>query len=189
MSAAPYSALAELLAQVTPHVSPAELHGHLLGYLCAGIELDDATWLKAAAELLDQPQDAWPEALGMAMKGLRAMSAKELGEGEMAVVVLLPGDDMPLIERTRAMGQWCQGFLAGFGLAGASLSLSEDAQEVLTDLAAIAQIGSEESDTDEAEGDYMEVQEYLRVAPLLLFSEARRQLRQAQADSSQKTLH
>ncbi|MCJ8168274.1 UPF0149 family protein [Atopomonas sediminilitoris] len=189
MSAAPYSALADLLGQVTPHVSPAELHGHLLGYLCAGVELDDATWLGAAAELLTQPQGVWPEALGMALKGLRAMSAKELGDGEMAVVVLLPGDDMPLVERSRALGQWCQGFLAGFGLAGASLSLSEDAQEVLTDLAAIAQIAGEANDSDEAEGDYMEVQEYLRVAPLLLFSEARRSLRQAQSDSAKNTLH
>jgi hypothetical protein len=42
---------------------------------------------------------------------------------------------------------------------------------VLQDLAAIAQVQSALEESEDGESDYMEVMEYLRVAPLLLFSE------------------
>ncbi|MNT97433.1 hypothetical protein D3C72_2397580 [compost metagenome] len=42
---------------------------------------------------------------------------------------------------------------------------------MLQDLASIAQVQSALEDSDDGENDYMEVMEYLRVAPLLLFAE------------------
>ncbi len=50
-------------------------------------------------------------------------------------------------------------------------SLSGEAEEVLQDMAAIAQVGGQLEDCEDGEADYMEVMEYLRVAPLLLFAE------------------
>ena len=82
---------------------------------------------------------------------------------------------MPLLirrmKRTEALGQWCQGFLHGFGVNAGGLELSTDAKEVLQDLAAISQVQDALEESEDGEADYMEVQEYLRVAPLLLFSE------------------
>ena len=43
--------------------------------------------------------------------------------------------------------------------------------EVLQDLSAIAQVQSALEESEDGENDYMEVMEYLRVAPLLLFTE------------------
>ncbi len=65
----------------------------------------------------------------------------------------------------------CQGFLAGFGLTYRANALSVEATEVLQDLAAIAQVQDALEESDDGESDYMEVMEYLRVAPLLLFTE------------------
>ncbi|MCY1558840.1 hypothetical protein D9M68_958120 [compost metagenome] len=87
------------------------------------------------------------------------------------MVLLLPSDDAPLRERAAALGQWCQGFLGGFGLTARDSALSAEAMEVLQDLSAIAQVQNALEESEDGENDYMEVMEYLRVALLLLFSE------------------
>lgn len=138
-------------------VSPAELHGHLLGRVCAGAGFDEAAWQHAAAELLG---GAPGERLKAALSGL-------------------PDDETPLAQRTEALGQWCQGFLAGFGLTAREGSLTGEAEEVLQDMAAIAQVQGQLEDSEDGETDYMEVMEYLRVAPLLLFAECGKPLEPA----------
>ncbi|MDH4563087.1 YecA family protein [Pseudomonas sp. BN411] len=167
-SNSPYNAFAALLTTSGQPVSPAELHGMLLGRSCAGAGFEPEPWLVDAEELLGSaPQDS----LRQALIGLQEMVKSELTGTEMAVVLLLPSDDAPLAERAAALGQWCQGFLGGFGLTAREGALSGEAVEVLQDLASIAQVQSALEDSDDGESDYMEVMEYLRVAPLLLFAE------------------
>ena len=168
LPASAYSAFAALLANAGQAVSPAELHGLLVGRTCAGAGFDADLWLAAAAELLDVAAD---ERLRQALLGLQAMLKGELEGGELSLVLLLPTDEAPLAERARALGQWCQGFLAGFGLTAREGQLSAEANEVLQDLAAIARIEESLEESEDAENDYMEVMEYLRVAPLLLLGE------------------
>ena len=98
----------------------------------------------------------------------------ELTGADITVVLLLPTDDAPLAERAAALGEWCQGFLSGFGLTRRAYALSDEANEVLRDLAAIAQVQDALEESEDGESDYMEVMEYLRVAPLLLFSETKK---------------
>lgn len=167
-SSSPYTAFAALLANSGHPVSPAELHGLLLGRSCAGAGFDIDAWLVDAAELLGAaPQDNVRQAL----LGLQEMVKGELCGDDVTVVLLLPSDDAPLGERAAAIGQWCQGFLGGFGLTARESALSAEAMEVLQDLSAIAQVQNALEESEDGENDYMEVMEYLRVAPLLLFSE------------------
>lgn len=167
----PYQAFVTLLTANGHSVSPAELHGHLLGRSCAGAGFDADAWLVEAAELLaGEPQDNVRNAL----IGLQEMVKGELTSDDMTVVLLLPTDDAPLTERAAALGQWCQGFLSGFGLTRRAYSLSDEANEVLRDLAAIAQVQDALEESEDGESDYMEVMEYLRVAPLLLFTETKK---------------
>ncbi|ANI63106.1 uncharacterized protein YgfB (UPF0149 family) [Pseudomonas sp. PvR086] len=167
----PYQAFATLLSTSGHPVSPAELHGLLLGRSCAGAGFDADSWLADAAELLEgEPQDNVRNAL----IGLQEMVKGELTSDDMTVVLLLPSDDAPLTERAAALGQWCQGFLTGFGLTRREYALSAEATEVLQDLAAISQVQDALEESDDGESDYMEVMEYLRVAPLLLFTETKK---------------
>ncbi len=167
-SNSPYSAFAALLTTAGHPVSPAELHGFLLGRSCAGAGFDPEPWLTDVQEVLgDAPQDNVRQAL----IGLQEMVKSELSSDDFTVVLLLPGDEAPLEERALALGQWCEGFLSGFGLTAGDSALSTEAIEVLQDLAAIAQVQSALEDSEDGESDYMEVMEYLRVAPLLLFGE------------------
>ena len=168
----PYQAFATLLNSSGHSVSPAELHGLLLGRSCAGAGFEADGWLVDAAELLEnEPQDNVRNAL----IGLQQMVKGELTGDDVTVVLLLPTDDAPLTERAAALGLWCQGFLSGFGLnCRDSSTLSTEANEVLQDLAAISQVQDALEESDDGESDYMEVMEYVRIAPLLLFSETRK---------------
>ncbi|QBF24214.1 YecA family protein [Pseudomonas tructae] len=164
----PYTAFATLLSSNGHPVSPAELHGLLLGRSCAGAGFDAEGWLADAAGLLEsEPADNVRNAL----IGLQEMVKGELSGEDITIVLLLPGDDAPLTERAAALGQWCQGFLSGFGQNAGGLELSADAKDVLNDLVAISQIQEALEESEDGENDYMEVMEYLRVAPLLLFTE------------------
>ncbi|HCN64109.1 MAG TPA: hypothetical protein DIT33_12040 [Pseudomonas sp.] len=179
----PYHAFVTLLTSSGHSVSPAELHGHLLGRSCSGAGFDADGWLVEAAELLaGEPQDNVRNAL----IGLQEMVKGELTSDDMTVVLLLPTDDAPLAERAAALGQWCQGFLAGFGLNYRENALSDEANEVLRDLGAIAQVQDALEESDDGESDYMEVMEYLRVAPLLLFTETKKP---AEAVAAKPSLH
>ncbi len=164
----PYAAFAALLNSAGHSVSPAELHGLLLGRSCAGAGFDADGWLLDAADLLGgEAQDNVRQAL----IGLQEMVKGELCGEDITVVLLLPDDETPLAQRAAALGQWCQGFLGGFGLTARDGALSAEAMEVLQDLSAIAQVQSGLEESEDGESDYMEVMEYLRVAPLLLFTE------------------
>ncbi len=68
-------------------VSPAELHGHLLGRVCAGAGFDEAAWQHAAAELLG---GAPGERLKAALSGLLGMVRQDFSAGEVAVVISCP---------------------------------------------------------------------------------------------------
>ncbi|WP_027896482.1 YecA family protein [Zestomonas thermotolerans] len=183
MQNSPYSAFATLLASSGHPVSPAEVHGLLLGRSCAGAGFDAEAWLADARDLLGGGE--LPDNVRQALIGLQEMVKAELTGEEMAVVLLLPPDEAPLAERAAALGQWCQGFLGGFGLAAGSTALSAEAMEVLQDLAAIAQVQSALDESEDGESDYMEVMEYLRVAPLLLYAECAR----PQAPAPKPSLH
>jgi uncharacterized protein YgfB (UPF0149 family) len=184
-SNSPYTAFSALLSSSGHPVSPAELHGLLLGRSCAGADFDHAAWLQDAAELLGgEPQDNVRQAL----IGLQEMVKGELTGDDIAVILLLPGDDEPLSERASALGQWCQGFLGGFGMTARDGALSAEAMEVLQDLAAIAQVQSALEESEDGESDYMEVMEYLRVAPLLLFTECAKPVAAAPV-ASKPSLH
>jgi uncharacterized protein YgfB (UPF0149 family) len=68
---------------------------------------------------------------------------------------------------------WCRGFLGGFGLAGAEAhgKLSEEAQEILRDLATIASSAFDFGDEGEDEDALIEVHEFVRMGAMLLFAE------------------
>lgn len=142
-----------------------ELHGALMGWLAGG-GADDEGWL---ASVLADPQQAAP-VKGEVLDQLRIATAAELEEHDFGLTVLLPDTDASLSERAAGLFEWCRGFLGGFGLAGGSQAgLSEEAAEALDDLARLAQAAPEESE-DEAEDEdaLAEIEEFVRVAVLLL---------------------
>lgn len=170
-----FDRLDERLAAADVLASPAEVHGYLTGSYCSAPQAPRADVLAGLAEHLELagPRlEGMTELLAMADALPTALAGSELG-----FYPLLPEDDQPLVDRAEALGQWCEGFLAGFALqtGAAGKPLSPEVQEVISDFVAIAQIAApDEDDEDADERSLMELVEYLRLAAINLYLEASR---------------
>lgn len=182
-----YTSFATLLNTSGVPVSPAELQGLLLGRCCAGAGFTAEGWLADAQDLFDNEV---PSNLHAALLGLQDMvKAELLADSSVSLTLLLPSDDEALSLRTTAIGQWAQGFLSGFGGNIGSTELSKDAQEIIEDVISIAQIEGDDEEDEEGEVAYMEISEYLRVAPLFLFSEYASDTAPATDDEEEPAVH
>ncbi|NVK02853.1 MAG: UPF0149 family protein [Oceanospirillaceae bacterium] len=172
LSAPDFDQLANLLLEegaVT--FSPSELHGILVGQVAAGQRFEVAGLAQFCAQQLDLDQLSQPSTapnLGLLYKQVLA----QMESGDFELNLLLPDDEHSLAQRAEQLGLWVTGFIAGFGLgAGESAAkLSTEAQESIGDLVQIAQIETD-SESEEDEGLLMEVEEYVRMAAMLLFAE------------------
>lgn len=142
---------------------PSELHGALCGWLAGGGE-NTSDW--PARVLAD---DSLPAVEDGVLDELRQASAAQLEDRGFGFELLLPESGNSAGERAEALFDWCRGFLGGFGLAaGSTPPLSDEASEALQDLARLAQAAPETSDDDEDQAALAEIEEFVRVAVLLL---------------------
>ncbi len=165
--------IAALIMRLRLGIQASELHGSLCGYLAGGGSLRGASVL-SALQLDAEGEKTLPSASDQALLDrLVKQCETDLADPELGFEPILPDDDRPLTERAEAMVEWCQGFLGGFGLAGATAhaKLSEEAQEILRDLGAIAGSSFDFEDEAEDEDALIEVQEFVRVAAMLLQTE------------------
>lgn len=165
-----FAQLSELLQNFGALQGAAELHGFLVGQLATGKRLSRGEWLRAANEQADLSQNP-DEVAGDHLYSLYTATLTTLQSGELSFQLLLPEDDDSLPERVESLGQWCQGFLTGFGLAGGSLKIDEELAEALRDIAAIAQVGASEDEValDSSESDLFSISEYVRLTAVEIF--------------------
>ncbi|MEO6226766.1 MAG: UPF0149 family protein [Thermomonas sp.] len=146
--------------------TPAELHGALCGWLSAGGEEVPAWPAQVMAD------DALPAPVsGDPLDALRIASAAQLGDTDFGFQLLLPEDDVLVTERAGAMFEWCRAFLGGFGLAVGDKKLSEEGEEALGDIANLAAARIDDVDPEGDEESLAEIEEYLRMAVLLLHAD------------------
>jgi uncharacterized protein len=156
--------------------APAELHGALTGQLCAGVTFSPKSWLRKAVEFME-PTDELSKPQQAIMQQLHDATLAQLTDDDMLFQPLLPDDDTDLLTRLETLAQWCDGFLAGFALVETHrhAEFSEITTDALKDLAAIAQVGFESVEEggleDDAEDDYMQVVEHVRLLVMNVFYE------------------
>lgn len=175
---------ARLLDEHEVMASPAEMHGVVCGLICGGISSDKAVWQDEFNDLVNDgfgfapPVRQWLESLFDAtLNALCQQSGLEL---------LLPEEDEPLDERLESLADWTQAFLAGFAVRQQDLSrLSEELQEMITDLSNITQLDSEFEEDSENEASYLVLYEHLRLAVMMAFEELGQRPREEKAP----TLH
>lgn len=149
MVPADYAEWNALLASAKLGVGPAELHGSMTGYLCAGWS-GDAGELLAALELESHAGSA---GAGSALQALLAQAATRAAARFRAgdpVELLLPA--APLAARANALVDWCRGFLGGLGLTGVldELEGSPDVHDLLANLGHVAAMHLECDEDDGA---------------------------------------
>lgn len=153
-------------------VHPAELHGLLVGYLCA---VKDTTMKQQRTALYNQWADGeMPVSLVGLLEAAYASTLESLDEySDFDFALLLPDDDQPIHERARSLALWCSGFLSGFGESGRQLDSAEnsDVKEALQDLGRIAAMTDDVPEAEENEVDLNEIVEFVRVSTLLVYAE------------------
>ncbi len=153
-------------------VSPAELHGSLCGYVCAGGSPTANRWL--AQLCIDD--EGLSAAAHADLESLRSETIALLDDPDLRFQPFLPTGEVDMATRVRTLAEWSTGFLGGFGLSGISQreGLSDDAGDALRDMERIAHFGYEAGEDEEDETAFSEILEYVRVAVLLLHQEAAR---------------
>jgi uncharacterized protein YgfB (UPF0149 family) len=169
-----YTSLSHDLKAAMLAVTPAELHGLLLGMLCGGLNVDDKSWQPL---LFDYSNDglAWPIAVQAKAEQLLHFSQQKLNDIEMALALLLPdreGKD-GLFERSDAVAELVNHFISGLGLIALDFrTLSSEGKEALADLEEIAKLGIDEDDDLREQALLLEqVIEHVKACVLILHAD------------------
>ena len=160
------------------NLNPSALHGAMAGLLGAGFSPHTDQHFSATGSALEK-------ALAIDLTGdlvdfvsrlsLSTLSAIE--DADYTFQPLLPAEDSPLEERLLSISEWSRGFLSGFTQG---ITLREAAgepipgmtAEALKDMAAIAQVDTAETDSEEAERQLEDIIEFIRFAAINIVSEA-----------------
>lgn len=150
----------------------AAAHGLLAGMACGGLDLPAARLRGMLCAELDVDLD---DATFAGLQAVNRVTREQLADDELGFELMLPEDDVALPARVRAMAAWCEGFLAGFGAATGGrrdADFTDDVRQLLSTIGDFtrAEVGDAEVD-EEAERDFTELAEYLRIAALTLFLE------------------
>jgi uncharacterized protein YgfB (UPF0149 family) len=164
---------ANALLEAGVMISPSELHGALCGLLSGGYTGSAADAIPALEKTVDLPLSG---AAAEQVELLYVQTAAQLAGADLDFEPLLPDDSLEIDQRVAALASWCRGFLGGYAQARVSAETADspvavDSAEALRDFAAIAQAAADEPDED-AEGEYAELVEYLRVAAMNVMADS-----------------
>ena len=167
--------------------SPSQLHGLFSGRIAGGERLTPETLNSALIECLASEEEVVENALP-SLRDLYNEVVAAFERPDFGFQLLLPGDSATLEARIAALSEWCQYFLSGLGDSGLQgrRQFSTDFVGAMSDLAAIARVDFEGEAGDGDETDLVEVEEYVRVAAMLIYSEINDQSRDNPAP---RTLH
>jgi uncharacterized protein len=162
-----------LFSQAQAISSPAEIHGMLCGFVCAGPKLNGGFWIdilinrlaiKPRLRLLE-PRVAVVELYDAACRQLSGLQTFQL---------LLPDEQYKLEERAEALSLWCEGFLYALGLGGSSIDeeVSDAVHEALYCIAEIAKLNIEQLEITELDKlAYEEALNFITQAIPLIYEE------------------
>ena len=143
-----YQSIAAELKSASLAVTPAELHGLLVGMLSGGLAINDQTWQPILFDYTNEGM-GWPSsALGLAQSVFQ-VTVNELTGTSMELSLLLPDEagEEGLFALADGVADLVNLFFSGMGLAGIAIDkASDDAKEALTDLEEIAKLGIDEDD-------------------------------------------
>jgi len=171
--------LEELLYRIDATMGAADAHGALCGMLCARGTIELSEWVDHVIDEQDQGNELLHDVVHK-LSELHQSTLEMMNDATGDFKLLLMDDDDPLPERIEALAAWCQGFIYGLAAGGIQegSELPEDTAELLKDMIEISRAGHdvddtglEESDDNDDEVAYMEIEEYVRMGVLLIYEE------------------
>ena len=171
--------LEELLYRIDANMGAVDAHGALCGMLCARGTIELSEWVDHVIGEQEQGNELLHDVVHK-MSELHQSTLEMMNDPTGDFRLLLMDDDDPLPERVEALAAWCQGFIYGLAAGGIQegSELPEDTAELLKDMVEISRAGHdvddagvEESDDNDDEAAYMEIEEYVRMGVLLIYEE------------------
>lgn len=157
-----YEPLNQSLKHVGSLMDAAETHGILCGLLCVSESFSENIWI---THVLGETsvQDGLASQCQQQLHLVKNYTIEQLESANYEFMPLLPDDDISLVERTQALGGWCEGFLFGFSLTKNTLDdLSDNTKEFIDDMISVSHIAPTET-SENNEENYMQVVEYIKV--------------------------
>lgn len=154
-------------------VTPAELHGLLVGMLSGGLSVAEKSWQPLIVDYTNDGVD-WPSKALTVAETVLLFSQKELANSTFDFSLLLPTDnETDLLEQAEAVSQWVNHFISGLGLVKLSLlNISAETREAIGDLEEISKLGIDEEDDMQEQADLLEqVIEHIKVCVLTIYAE------------------
>lgn len=143
-----YQSIAAELKSASLAVTPAELHGLLVGMLSGGLAINDQTWQPILFDYTNEGMGLPSSALALAQSVFQ-VTVNELTGTSMELSLLLPDEagEEGLFALADGVSDFVNHFISGMGLAGIAIDkASDDAKEALADLEEIAKLGIDEDD-------------------------------------------
>lgn len=171
--------LEELLYRADATMGAADAHGALCGMICAQGTIELSEWVDHVIGEQEQGNELLHDVVHK-LSELHHSTLEMMNDATANFKLLLMDDDDPLSERVEALAAWCQGFIYGLAAGGIQegSELPEDTAELLKDMIEISRAGHdvddagvEESDDNDDEEAYMEIEEYVRMGVLLIYEE------------------
>jgi len=179
ISNADYDLLNSALLRCGSSWNAAQAHGLLCGQLAIlGADAGHG-WLTQVLQNTDADDVECQECASM-LDQLFLATSRQLAERQSEFEPFLPDDRAPVVERTAAMAEWCEGFLNGLVSEAKAGQLrkrlaAEPLSDIIKDMLEITRAGVEEEADEEAEAAdenaLIELVEYLRVATQMAYEE------------------
>jgi yecA family protein len=166
--------LSDTLLRVNAAAEAAEAQGLLCGLICVKGRVDRQSWKSQVLGADLTQADLLIQEANQQLDTLYEETHESLYDEELGFDLFMPLDDVSMQERIAALGEWCQGFLLGYSeqkMDNMNEDLRQEIDELLNDFVEITRIQpDDEAEDDEEEGSLMEVQEYIRMAVMYIFS-------------------
>ena len=167
-----YQTITTIFQTNDSELTASEAHGLATGMLCIENEIEVANWL---SELFPEEVFLVEEEKAI-LEGLFEQTRKLLNEEDdgFGFDLFLPNEDGMLKEQLEAIRYWCDGFLFGVGYTRSSSDWPGETGEVMQDIVEFTKLDTEvndemdEEEIDEHELALIEIQEYIRVAVMMI---------------------
>jgi len=167
-----YDELNEILITSGAGIYASECHGFLCALICGNGQVQEQKIRDYF--LLDTDEIANPEECFIHLKALAEEIEAQMHSSDLELALLLENEYEPLVERSRSLAEWCQGFMSGLGLSGVTQAqIPPESEELIDDFYKIAHLDADNEDESDQGNEFalMELTEYVRMGTLFIFED------------------
>ena len=154
------------LEALQSNVDASESHGTLCALLMDNSAM--SVWLRHTLDDLPDANNVLAQESLTVLKQLFELSREQINTDDLGLELLLPDDEEDFGVRLLGLSGWCQGFLYGIGVLGENRINDAQAEECLADMLEISQIDHREEDNEDAQQQFIEIAEHVRMSVLMM---------------------